>query len=112
MAALDSAADDKAAAGDGISAVSSADATALVARYHMQPVVADRPIQPRGLPTQRAALRTNGTVVRLALLASGRGKWWVVEDARPVLDELDAAVEGSAIDHVERDVGVAVVDAF
>ena len=26
--------------------------------------------------------------------------------------ELDAAVEGSAIDHIERDVGVAVVDAF
>jgi hypothetical protein len=36
----------------------------------------------------------------------------VVEDAGPVLDELDAAVEGAAIDHVERDVGVAVVDAF
>jgi hypothetical protein len=29
----------------------------------------------------------------------------VVEYARPVLDELDAAVEGSAVDHLERDVG-------
>jgi hypothetical protein len=50
--------------------------------------------------------------VQLALLASCGGKRWVVEYAGPVLDELDAAVEGSAIDHVERDVGVAVVDAF
>ena len=48
----------------------------------------------------------------LALLASCGGKRWVVEYAGPVLDELDAAVEGSAIDHVERDVGVAIVDAF
>src|SRR5262245_13092638 len=50
--------------------------------------------------------------VRLALLASCGGKRWVVEDAGSVLDELDAAVEGSAFDHVECDVGVAVVDAF
>jgi hypothetical protein len=62
--------------------------------------------------TRRAAPRTNRAGVRLALLALGRGKRWVVEYAGPVLDELDAAVEGSAIDHVERDVGVAVVDAF
>ena len=77
-----------------------------------EPVVADRPIQPRGLPTQRAALRTNGTVVRLAVLALDRGQRWVVEYAGPVLDQLDAAVEGLAIGHVERDVGVAVVDAL
>ena len=55
---------------------------------------------------------SNRAGVRLALLALGRGKRWVVEYAGPVLDELDAAVERSAIDHVERDVGVAVVDAF
>ena len=66
----------------------------------------------RGLPTRRAALRTNRAGGRLALLGSGRGKGWVVEYARPVLDELDAAVEGSAIDHIERDVGVAVIDAL
>ena len=40
----------------------------------------------------------------LDLLALGRGKRWVVEYAGPVLDELDAAVAGSAIDHVDRDV--------
>jgi hypothetical protein len=53
-----------------------------------------------------------GGVPTRSLLASCGGKRWVVEYAGPVLDELDAAVEGSAIDHVERDVGVAVVDAF
>jgi NAD(P)-dependent dehydrogenase (short-subunit alcohol dehydrogenase family) len=56
--------------------------------------------------------RTNKARVQLALLASCGGKRWVVEEAGSVLDELDAAVEGSAFDHVERDVGVAVVDAF
>jgi hypothetical protein len=61
---------------------------------------------------RRAAARTNRAGVQLDLLASCGGKWWVVEYAGPVLEELDAAVEGSAIDHVERDVGVAVVDAF
>ncbi len=61
---------------------------------------------------RRAAGRTNKAGVQLALLASCGGKRWVVEYAGPVLDELAAAVEGSAIDHVERDVGVAVVDAF
>src|SRR5262245_952393 len=55
---------------------------------------------------------TNKARVQLALLASCGGKRWVVEDAGSVLDELDAAVEGSAFDHVECDVGVAVVDAF
>jgi hypothetical protein len=56
--------------------------------------------------------RTNKASVQLVLLASCGGKRWVVEDAGSVLDELDAAVEGSAFNHVERDVGVAVVDAF
>jgi hypothetical protein len=83
----------------------------LVARDHTQPGVAHGPIQPRMLlPDDRRHARTAG--VQLALLASCGGKRWVVEYAGPVLDELDAAVEGSAIDHVERDVGVAVVDAF
>ena len=62
--------------------------------------------------TRRPAPRKNKAGVQLALLASCGGKRWVVEYAGPVLDELDAAVEGSAIDHVERDVGVAVVDAL
>ena len=62
--------------------------------------------------TRRPAPRKNKAGVQLALLASCGGKRWVVEYAGPVLDELDTAVEGSAIDHVERDVGVAVVDAF
>src|SRR5262245_19316363 len=63
---------------------------------------------------ERAAAlpRTSKAGVQLALLASGGAKGWVVEDAGSVLDELDAAVAGSAFDHVERDVGVAVVDAF
>lgn len=46
---------------------------------------------------------------------SASGSWregWALEHARPVLDELDAAVEGAVVDHVERDVGIAVVDAF
>src|SRR5215207_5398393 len=37
---------------------------------------------------------------------------WVLEHAGPVLDQLDAAVEGAVVDHLEGDVGVAVVDAF
>ena len=61
---------------------------------------------------RRAAARTNKAGFQLALLASCAGKRWVVKYAGPVFDELDAAIEGSAIDHVERDVGVAVVDAF
>ena len=36
----------------------------------------------------------------------------MVEYAGSVLDELGAAVEGFAVDHVEGDVGIAVVDAF
>src|SRR5215207_3980406 len=37
---------------------------------------------------------------------------WVLEDAGPVLDQLDAAVEGAVVDHLEGDVRVAVVDAL
>ena len=45
--------------------------------------------------------------------ASGsRRDGWALEHARSVLDELGAAVEGAVVDHVERDVGIAVVDAF
>lgn len=79
---------------------------------NQQPGVAHGPIQPRMLLPRRPAPRRNKAGVQLALSASCGGKRWVVEYAGPVLDELDAAVEGSAIDHVERDVGVAVVDAF
>lgn len=36
----------------------------------------------------------------------------VLKQAWPVLDQLDAAVEGPVLDHFEGDVRVAVVDAF
>src|SRR5215216_249430 len=36
----------------------------------------------------------------------------VLEHAGLVLDQLDAAVEGPVLDHLEGDVRVAVVDAF
>src|ERR687892_672275 len=36
----------------------------------------------------------------------------VLEHAGLVLDQLDAAVEGAVLDHLEGDVRVAVVDAF
>ena len=45
--------------------------------------------------------------------ASGsRREGWGLEHARPVFDELDAAVEGAVVDHVECDVGIAIVDAL
>src|SRR5687768_6582111 len=58
---------------------------------------ADRPIS--GSPRRRSA-------------SGSRREGWALEHARPVLDELDAAVEGAVVDHIERDVGIAVVDAF
>jgi len=36
----------------------------------------------------------------------------VLEDAGPVLDLLDAAVEGAVVDHLEDDVRVAVSDVL
>jgi len=36
----------------------------------------------------------------------------VLEHAGLVLDQLDAAVEGAVLDHLEGDVRIAVVDAF
>src|SRR5262245_35949497 len=42
----------------------------------------------------------------------GAAERWVLEDAGPVLDELDAAVEGAALGHLERNVRVTVVDAL
>ena len=36
----------------------------------------------------------------------------MLEYLGPVFDQLDAPVEGAAVDHVEQDVGVAVVDAL
>ena len=79
-----------------------------IAQNQTEPVVVKRPIQPEGLLLDER----RGPGVSLAVLALGRAKGWVVKYVGPVLDELDAAVEGSAIDHVERDVGVTVVDAF
>lgn len=48
----------------------------------------------------------------LTHLAPRNVERWSFEDPRAVLDELDPLIEGRAGDHVERDVGVAVVDAF
>jgi hypothetical protein len=36
----------------------------------------------------------------------------VLEHAGLVLDQLDAAVEGAVLDHLEGDVRIAVIDAF
>jgi hypothetical protein len=36
----------------------------------------------------------------------------VLQHPGPVLDQLGAAVEGAVVDHLEGDVGIAVVDAF
>src|SRR4029453_3698575 len=45
--------------------------------------------------------------------SAGRGsERWVLEHPGPVLDELDAAVEGAVVDHLQGDVGIAVVDAL
>ena len=50
---------------------------------------------------------------RLATVdSSGRVEWWVLEHAGPVLDQLDATVEGAVLDHLEGDVRIAVVDPF
>ena len=39
-------------------------------------------------------------------------EWRVLEHAGLVLDQLDAAVEGAVLDHLEGDVRIAVVDTF
>src|SRR6266508_2577191 len=45
--------------------------------------------------------------------STGRGsEWWVLEHAGPVLDQLDAPVERAVVDHLQRDVGIVVVDAL
>ena len=36
----------------------------------------------------------------------------MLEHARATFEQLDTVVEGAARDHIDRDVGVAVVDAF
>src|ERR687897_3134137 len=56
-----------------------------------------------------------GTSTQLSsglVLATSRGRLerWVLQDAGPILRQLDAPVEGAAADHVEGDVRVAVVD--
>src|SRR5882672_9458424 len=45
-------------------------------------------------------------------LLRGAVERWVLEHAGPVFDQLDAAVEGAVIDHLEGDIRVALVDAF
>jgi hypothetical protein len=47
-----------------------------------------------------------------ALRSCRGGERGVLEHTGPVLDQLDAVVEGAAVDHLEGDVGVAVVDAL
>src|SRR5918994_1618173 len=70
------------------------------------PWAAPRPS--RQFNVESSALATPG-----CLLESCVGiKRWVLEHAGPVLDQLDTAVEGAVVDHLEGDVRVAVVDAF
>src|SRR5688572_9975707 len=64
-------------------------------------------------------LITRATEIGLEPRVAGRDEalvggvqWRVVQHPRPVLDHLDAAVEGAVIDHVEGDVRVSVVDPF
>src|SRR5262245_10514512 len=59
-----------------------------------------------------AADRPNSGSPRRRSAAGSRREGWALEHAWPVLDELGAAVEGAVVDHVEGDVGIAVVDAF
>src|SRR5690349_19677924 len=40
------------------------------------------------------------------------GARWPSKNRRNVLKELDAAIEGAAADHVQRNIGIAVVDPF
>jgi hypothetical protein len=82
------------------------------ANFHPRGWVKRFPLTATRLLSDERRLARTKAGVQLAFLASCGGKRWVVEYTGPVLDELDAAIEGSAIDHVERDVGVAVVDAF
>src|ERR671910_852815 len=77
-----------------------------------------RDLQPpgrRGHPSRPLHLE-NRAVGRLPggprIESCGGVEWWVLEHAGPVLDQLDAAVEGAVVDHLEGDVRVAVVDAF
>jgi hypothetical protein len=57
-----------------------------------------------------SATLMNGCLVHRRLWS--RSKWRVLEHSGSVFDYLDAAVEGAAADHVEDDIGVAVVDAI
>ena len=68
-------------------------------------------------PSRSSRSRSRGNVtpvVRRRTGATSRGgaERRVLEHAWPVLDHLDAAVEGAMVDHLEGDVGVAVVDAL
>src|SRR5574339_339787 len=63
------------------------------------------------MPSQRLSAQMNGFLQQRSASGSRR-EGWALEHARPVLDEQGAAVEGAVVDHVERDVGIAVVDAF
>jgi hypothetical protein len=60
---------------------------------------------------QRRSTQMNGFLQQRSASGSRR-EGWTLENARPVLDEQGAAVEDAVVDHVERDVGIAVVDAF
>src|SRR5947209_15523245 len=51
-------------------------------------------------------------VLPWVLATSRSGERWVREDTGPVLDHLDAAVEGAVVGHLESDVRIAVVDAL
>ncbi len=74
--------------------------------------LATRPsTNPTALETSAADGPISGSPRRRSASGSRR-EGWAFERVRLVLDELDAAFEGAVVDHVEREVGIAVVDAF
>jgi hypothetical protein len=77
-----------------------------------QAAVAGEGSVPAGRPRGRGVTDLPGSSNRHLATSCGRSEWWVLQHAGPVLDQLGAAVEGAVVDHVEGDVGIAVVDAF
>src|SRR5688572_25708930 len=64
----------------------------------------DRPIPPAllgGASRTPAADRPISGSPRRRSVSGSRREGWAIEHARPVLDELDTAVEGAVVDHVE-----------
>src|SRR3954470_11725648 len=72
-----------------------------------------RPKWTRAAPARRSwKVRRQSPAVALSVLPSRASfRWRSVENRGRVLEQLGAAVERAAVDHVERNVRVAVVDA-